>query len=778
MQENGSSFKIDATSKPMRLYLFLVGLLFWQIAFAQSIVLYQETFPYDAVSGNTAVSAVGWANDIPDGPNRLYQNSGGDGAVYAYEGAAATTAFYTSTALSQTNAAAFPVINPASYPGITLSVDIQPHVTPANVSARFAVQMNGSNWFVSAATLPVPGTVGPFATYSSSFNPAASQWDSLTVSGNGTGSGVVIGPGAANNLTGNITGAGLVFVHNGSGGTFNFDNFIITTAGVGNLTVGSISNGLVTLSWPGAMNVELQSTTNLQAQWTSSSQSAGQNMAAVPMNDTASFFRLSAFSPCGLQDGDFESTNFSSTWKSSGDSAAAALVTGGAFSGTNFLEQSNAAPYEVETSQLVTNLPNGCYKLTAMVENSGGQSYCYLGANDRITSLPISSGWTNVIVRGINITNGQCLVGIYSEDTAGGDWCRVDLVQLIKDDVPYNFLKGGDVSELTYVEQGGGVYYETNGVAADCLQILKDHGCNIVRLRLYNNPSPSISDLPAGIQSPTNIMALAARAKALGLQIELTFYYSDGWANNCPQAWTNETFVQLTNAVYNYTTNFMTEMQNQGTTPQYVSLGNEINASGIILPYGSTSNWPQLAQLLEMGYAGVKAVSPGTQVILHMNTVSAGTVTYFLNQAVANGVPWDITGCSYYPFWTGLTAEQARDQVNSLYSTYKKPILIMETGYNWATNRCDGYTGQLANNGPEPFPSTPLGQKEFLLNCFNAIKVASGGHCIGDLYWDPVFICVSGEGWELGQPNIVDNTTLFNFEGQVLPSLDAFNFNN
>jgi arabinogalactan endo-1,4-beta-galactosidase len=219
-------------------------------------------------------------------------------------------------------------------------------------------------------------------------------------------------------------------------------------------------------------------------------------------------------------------------------------------------------------------------------------------------------------------------------------------------------------------------------------------------------------------------------------------------------------------------------MQAQGTTPQYVSLGNEINASGVLLPFGSTTNWPQLAQLLKIGYAGVKAVSPTSRVILHMNTVSSGTVTYFLNQALADGVPWDITGCSYYPFWTGLTAEEARDQIDTDYATYNKPVLVMETGYNWNTNTCSGFPGQLANDGPEPFPSTPLGQKEFMLNCFNAIKLVNDGECIGDLYWDPVFICVTGEGWELGQPNVVGNTTLFDFNGNALPVLDAFSFNN
>jgi arabinogalactan endo-1,4-beta-galactosidase len=758
------------------------------LASGQGVVLYQQGFAYGGTTNapNLPISTVGWANDIPNNPNpyRLYLTSvgGGDGAVYAYQNSPLTTAFYTSTSLSGTGGAAFPAINPALHPGLTLSVDIQPGYMPANVSARFAVQMDGGNWFAAANTLPVPATVGPFLTYSNIFNPNAASWDSLSVSGNGTSSSAAIGGPASSDLTGNITGAGLVFVHTGAGGTYNFDNFKVTAANVGGIAVSAVANGAIRLSWNGALNVRLQCATNLAGPWTNIPGTGGQAATTAPVNGAAMFYRAAAFPLGGLQDGDFESGNLSGSWQVAGTIATASAAAGGAFSDNYFLLQSNSRPYQVQTIQLVTNLANGFYKLTAMVQNGGGQNYCYISGNDRMTSLPVSASWTPTVVRGINVTNGQCLVGIQSSDGTGGEWCKVDMIQLNKDDEPYQLLKGGDISELTYVEQGGGVFYETNGVPMDCLDILTNHGCNIVRLRLYNDPGnpnyyPS-NLLPPGIQSPTNILALAARAKAKGLKIELTFYYSDGWANQIPHDWTNLTFSQLTGAVFSFTTNFMTEMKNQGTTPEYVSLGNEINNGGILTPAGSTGNWPQLAQLLTSGYTGVKAASPSTQVILHMANVSTGAVTGFLTQAVAYGVPWDITGCSYYPFWTGYTAEQARDQINAWYLTYNKPVLIMETGYNWNTNTCAGVPGQLSNNGPETFPSTPLGQKEFMQNCFNAIKLVNNGYCIGDLYWDPAFICVPGEGWELGQPNVVDNTTLFDFTGHALPVLDAFDFNN
>ncbi|MDT0319021.1 hypothetical protein RNC47_11810 [Streptomyces sp. DSM 44918] len=45
---------------------------------------------------------------------------------------------------------------------------------------------------------------------------------------------------------------------------------------------------------------------------------------------------------------------------------------------------------------------------------------------------------------------------------------------------------------------------------------------------------------------------------------------------------------------------------------------------------------------------------------------------------------------------------------------------------------------------------------------------------VGDISWDPVMIPAPGVGWEVGQPNVVSNTTLFDFQGRALPALRAF----
>ena len=190
----------------------------------------------------------------------------------------------------------FPNIKLSSYSDLAISVDIAPSFSASNVTAYLAVQLNGGNWFVAATALPVPTDVdtGTYSTYNTPFNPAAVNWRNLTI----TGSGALIGSPAASNLTGVMTGAGLVFVTVGSGGNFNFDNFQITGSGVGGINVGLLNGNTFSLSWVGNPLVNLQSTTNLAApNWLDVPGTLGLYSLPVSATKPQEYFRLKTPAP-------------------------------------------------------------------------------------------------------------------------------------------------------------------------------------------------------------------------------------------------------------------------------------------------------------------------------------------------------------------------------------------------------------------------------------------------------------------------------------------------
>jgi len=495
-----------------------------------------------------------------------------------------------------------------------------------------------------------------------------------------------------------------------------------------------------------------------------------------------------------------------SSWSEEGDKDASYTEGPGYLSSYSLTHYSDQ-DYKVTTSQSIPELENGYYTLTAWVQNGGGQHASYIfardiGSSEARAAVPIGSTWTKVYLRGIHVTNGTATIGLYS-DAKAGNWMKLDHVELVKDDNPYKFLKGGDVSELTYVESQGGKFYDSNGNEKDLFQLLKENGHDIVRLRVYNEPGKGHGDgsyyRPAGIMDKADILKLAKRAKAAGLQIQLSFHYSDYWTNgathNIPNAWQtaikdlkedSDKVTKLEELLGAYTLEVMEAMVDQGTTPEFVSLGNEMQ-SGILFPYGRASgdNWANLARFLKAGAEAVKKASPTSKVILHLDD-AGNTSKYesFFDQIEAREVPYDIIGPSYYPFWTDDTIEQIVAFCNYFSQKYDKDIMIMETGYNWNPTLPNGTIGQLNDNGPYPADtSSPQGQKEFMINLFNGLKSVDNGRVIGDLYWDPIMIAVPGVGWAIkeidDQPdlNVVSNTTLFDFDGKALPAHDAYKQN-
>jgi len=200
--------------------------------------LYAETFSFVGPSTglNYSLGTVGWSCSVPDNTNRLiYSSINDNGAISAAEswqqGPWPIVDFFYASTNSDTgiSGVAFKAIDTTANPVIAFSVDVDPtsneYNSPGNSTAYFAVQMNGGSWYVS--TIPIAVIISPtdvFATYQQQFHSSASLWDNLTF----TSTGATIGNPAAADLTGQITGAGVVVVMSYES-EWDFENFLITT---------------------------------------------------------------------------------------------------------------------------------------------------------------------------------------------------------------------------------------------------------------------------------------------------------------------------------------------------------------------------------------------------------------------------------------------------------------------------------------------------------------------------------------------------------------------
>src|SRR5258708_5657142 len=91
-------------------------------------------------------------------------------------------------------------------------------------------------------------------------------------------------------------------------------------------------------------------------------------------------------------------------------------------------------------------------------------------------------------------------------------------------------VRGVDISMLPAIEKAGGVYRE-HETPADAIQIFKDHGCNMFRVRLFVNPDLDFKKTDGAIQDLDFVRTLAKRIKAAGGGFMLDIHYSDTWAD-------------------------------------------------------------------------------------------------------------------------------------------------------------------------------------------------------------------------------------------------------
>jgi len=246
---------------------------------------------------------------------------------------------------------------------------------------------------------------------------------------------------------------------------------------------------------------------------------------------------------------------------------------------------------------------------------------------------------------------------------------------------PVDKMIGADISFLPELEAKG-IKFSDKGVEKDPILILKEHGFNYVRLRIFNEPARENGYSPEkGFCDLQHTKEMAKRVKAAGMKLLLDFHYSDYWADPGkqykPAAWKDLSFAELKRAMYTYTQHVMQELKDQGTPPDMVQVGNEIN-HGILWPEGSVSHLDSLAQLLNAGTAAVKSVSPTTVMMLHVALGGQHDESvFFIDNMLARGVHFDVIGESYYPKWHG-TLDDLRDNLNDLVKRYNKDVIVVE----------------------------------------------------------------------------------------------------
>jgi arabinogalactan endo-1,4-beta-galactosidase len=313
---------------------------------------------------------------------------------------------------------------------------------------------------------------------------------------------------------------------------------------------------------------------------------------------------------------------------------------------------------------------------------------------------------------------------------------------------PTSFFRGADVSWLAQMEATGYVFYDENGNAADCLDLLMARGINSIRLRVFVHPS---SDKISGHCSPEETAEMAARAKAKGLEVMLDFHYSDTWADPAhqtkPATWASVPFAALKDSVYAHTYYTLNLLKQAGVTPKWVQIGNEI-PSGMLWPSGHINNPQQLAELINSGNQAVKDIDNKIQTIVHIDQGNDNArFRWFYDLMQQNGAQFDIIGASYYPHWLGsdytVTIDDLGNNLKDMVSRYNKPVMVVEVG---------GDYWEVANS------------KDLLIATIGAVKDVPSQMGLGVFYWEPQ----GAKPWSGYQLNCWQDN------GRPSPALDAF----
>jgi arabinogalactan endo-1,4-beta-galactosidase len=320
---------------------------------------------------------------------------------------------------------------------------------------------------------------------------------------------------------------------------------------------------------------------------------------------------------------------------------------------------------------------------------------------------------------------------------------------------------GADMSYVNEMEDCDAVY-RLDGKPIDPFALLKQEGGNIVRVRIWVNPTwTKYSSYP-------DVLKTIRRAHAAGLQALLDFHYSDDWADGgkqiAPAAWANLSTDDQVKALHDYTLDTLRKLDADGAMPEMVQVGNETNPEllGGKVP-GAPINWERNARLLNAGIEAVQEAgrsgSIAPRIMLHI-AQPENILPWFDAATKASVKGYDVIGISYYAKWSKWNLAQLKDTIAESKKRYGKDVIVVETGYPFTLEGADTATNLLGTDALIPgYPATPKGQLRYMVD-LTQLTIDAGG--IGVVYWEPYWISTRcGTRW--GHGSDWENATWFDY---------------
>jgi arabinogalactan endo-1,4-beta-galactosidase len=323
---------------------------------------------------------------------------------------------------------------------------------------------------------------------------------------------------------------------------------------------------------------------------------------------------------------------------------------------------------------------------------------------------------------------------------------------------------------------------DISGVQTDVLQILKNHGVNMVRVRPtsappYSDPSQAgCTGNACFAETDAQDLDLAKRTKNLGMSLELTLLFDGGGSASVPPAWSGQTLAELQTDVYNYVKAEIMSYRQAGAMPDLVSIGNEVD-TGFLGSIGSPTgaDFSGFAALEIQAMQAVADAAADTSIgsaipapLTCIHITPAWNLTQFFTLANQNTIPYDAICQSYYPFFHGpLTEAQAaaanpnnqpveQDVLTTAASSIGKPIFIIETA--------EHYENGFDSNDPWYSPPSQSLQAQFLTDLQTVQQGLPNNLAMGLEYWDAEGVNIprlSG-GWFNGGTNLPDSIYVWN----------------